>query len=136
MDLKKHFATDVEAEVEGVWHDLGEGGRLRIAHSSNPRWREAYRRVMGPYRQQIKRRTLSEDRIRALNIEVEAEAILVDWEGLEEDGKKVGKYTTEKAIRLLTDYPEFRRAVQELADDMTHYRNGAAEEDAADLGKS
>lgn len=135
MDLKQHFATDAEAEVEGVWHDLGDGARIRVARTGNPEYQQALRRVIGPYRLQMKRGTLSTDRLRALNIEIEAETILLDWEGLEEGGKKI-KYSTENAARLLEEYPDFRQVVQELADELTHYRNGAAEEDAEDLGKS
>lgn len=132
MDMKQ-FATDRDAETEGVWHDLGDGARIRVARAGNDRWKQAFRRVMGPYRQQIKRDALSEDRLRELSVEVEATTILVDWEGLEEGGEELD-YSAESAARLLTEYPEFRSTVNELADDMRHYRMNGIKEDADDLG--
>ena len=43
------------------------------------------------------------------------------WKGIKEDGKAI-KYSELEAIRLMTDYPDFRDQVQEIANDLETYK--------------
>ncbi len=124
-DLKKIFATDKKKEQEGAWVDFGEGIRIKIARIGNPRYQEEFQRVSGPYKRQMRRGTMRDEVAEKLLTKVMAKTIVLDWEGLEEDGKAV-KYSAEKAERILTDYPDLRDEIADLAKDIASFR---AEED-------
>ena len=58
----------------------------------------------------------------------EFEAIVLDWKGLEEDGKAV-PYNQANCIRILTDYKDFREQISEIANEMESFKI-AEDEDA------
>ncbi len=121
MDLKKEFGTNVKKEVEGVWCDFGEGCECLIARTGNPENRKAFEKIARPHRKRVRRGTLSDEVAEKISIQVTAESILLDWKGIEEDGKPV-KYSAKNAIKLLTAYRDFREQVNEFADDMNMFK--------------
>ena len=50
------------------------------------------------------------------------ECIILDWKGLEEDGKTV-KYSKAECTRILKEYKDFRDHVSELANSMELFKN-------------
>jgi len=127
FDIKKEYGTDEKKEVEGVWETLGEGCKVLVARTGNPKYEKVYNRITKPYRQQIKRDSLSEEKARDITIQLIAESVLLDWQGIEEDGKPV-KYSKKEAIRLLTKYKDFRNAVSELAGSIALFKSQEDEE--------
>ena len=121
MDIRKAFATSRELEEEGVWVDLGEGARLKIARIGNPANRDLMRRKMKPHRTALRADKLPEDILNRITIEVMAETILLGWEGLTEGGQPL-PYTRENAIQQLTELKDFRDQVADLSQDMTLFQ--------------
>ena len=127
FDIAKEFGTDESKEIEGVWEDMGNGCRLLIAREGNPKYKKAFTRMTKPYRQQIRRETLSDEKAEEITIKIMAETILLNWEGLEEDGNPV-EYSKAEAVRMLTKYRDFRNHVSELAGSISLFKQTEDEE--------
>lgn len=130
MDLNA-YRTDRAAEEEGVWVSLDGQTSVRVARSNSKRFAEALKKYRKPHLQAIRSGTLSEDQADAIIVAAVAEAVLLDWKGLKEDGKDVPA-TLENRIRVLTEYRDFRNVVAELAADMANFRTSEIEADAQD----
>lgn len=121
MDLKKEFATNKQYEQEGVWTDIGNGCSIKIARVGNEHYTALFRKLSKPYQNQIRRGTLPNDKAEDLLIQVMAESIVLDWKGLEEDGKPV-KYSRETCARILKEYKDFRELVSDLSNSLELFK--------------
>lgn len=135
MDIKKTYGTDKEKEKKGVWEDLGDGARVLVARIGNPNYRKIFEQLTKPYSKSIRRGTLSEEKATELIIKSLAKSVLLGWEGLKEDGKLL-KHSEAEAIRLMTEYPDFRDQVQEIANDLETYKIVEDEDTEKNSGKS
>lgn len=117
MDIGK-FKTDLNRELDGVWVDIGKEARLKIARIGNPAYKETFRRLAKPYQRQIRTGTLSDEVAERILAQSLAESVLLDWEGLEENGKPL-PYSKKAALDLLTNpqLKDFRDLVAELANE-------------------
>ena len=121
------FATDLTLEEEGVWVDIGEGAKLKVARVGNPNYQKRIRQLRAPYRSQIRQKSLPEDVSDKLVIQAFSECILLDWEGLEDDKGKPIKYSQENALELLTNLKDFRALVGEIAMEHETFRRAEVE---------
>ena len=121
MDIRKAYATNPIAENEGVWVELGEGAKIKVARSGNAANRRKLAKLMERHRAVLRSRNLPEDVLERIMIEVMAETILVGWDGIDEDGQPL-PYTVENADRLLTTYRDFRDQVSAIANDINLFR--------------
>lgn len=120
MDINK-FALDAKNEVEGVWKELGDGGRIKVAASNNPSFREMFRKKTEPYTDAIRRGLLDEATSEQIMLEVMAETILIDWSGITDGGKELPA-TKENKVALLKKFRPFRDLVASIADQMENFR--------------
>lgn len=129
MDIRKFFGTNERTEAAGTWVDIGHGARIRVARNTNPRYREKLRDVLRPYRGAITANALDDKTSHGLMARAFAGTVLLDWDGIEENGKPL-PFTVEDAERLLRDAPEFFRVVESFAADVGLFReqNEAAEQ--------
>jgi hypothetical protein len=128
MDLGRSYKTDADKELNGTWVDIGDGGSVKIARSGNKRYLELFQQKIKPHARAIRTKTLKNEVAEAILIDCMAQAILLDWAGLEDNGQPL-KYSTAEAKRLLTDYKDFRNLITELADDMETFRQEQLEDD-------
>jgi len=126
-DIKKIYGVDKEAEISGVWHDMGDGVRVKIARIGNPQYQKEFQRISKPYRNSIRRRSLSDEVAERLLIDAMAKCIVLDWDGLEEDGVPI-PYSVANAKRLLTEYRDFRDNINDFANEMEGFRQEEVEE--------
>lgn len=120
-DLKKMFGTDKTAEVEGVWQDIGDGVELLIARIGNPEYQKEFQRISKPHRRAIRRGHLSDSVAEKLLIKAMAKCILLDWKGLQEDGKDL-PYSYDNAVRILTEYRDLRDYVSDIANEIETFK--------------
>ena len=121
MDLAKKFGTDQKKEIEGSWFDIGQGARLLIARAGNRRYNEYLNKQIKPVRRQVRAGSLEDEAWDAIVDKCIAETILLGWEGIEENGVAV-QYSKDAALRFLTNYPDFRNMVLEIAQEIENYR--------------
>jgi len=121
MDVFKTFAVDKKKEVEGVWFDVAEGGRVKIARINNQAYRDAFRRRTVAAEQAVRLKVLDEASAERVLIDTLAEAILVDWEGFTAEGEEF-PYTFENAQTLLTELTVFRDFVVTCSDQLNAFK--------------
>lgn len=134
LDLKKSFGTDKALETDGKWFDIGDGARLKIARSNNHVYREELARLLQPYRATARAGVLKPAVLDPAMTRALARGVLKDWEGVSV-GEKVVKYSEEAAERLMTDFPDFRELVSELAEQRESYLAEEVEEGKGGSGK-
>lgn len=128
MDIKKTYGTSAALETEGVWVNLGGKARVKVARVGHPENRKLIQRLMKPHRVLLRNGNLPDDIMEKITIEAMAATVLLDWEGIEEDGKAV-PYTRENVTRLLADYKDFRDQIAEFATNIATFQ--AEQEEAA-----
>lgn len=129
MDFKKVYNFDKEACEQGRWFPF-RGAEVLVARSNSKRYRDAVKRHRAAFQSIIDARVpLSDDQIEKMTIEVAADAVLLGWRGFEEDGVEV-PYSRDNAVRLLTEHPEFRDDIANIANSEDNFRIKAAEADA------
>ena len=124
-DVKKIFGTNKTDEIEGKWNDIGDGIQILVARIGNPEYQKEFQRISKPHKRALRRGSLNDEVAERLLTKVMAKNILLDWEGLEEDGVAV-PYSYENAIRILTEYKDLRDYVSDIANEMESFK---AEED-------
>lgn len=135
MDLNR-FKTDANAENNGVWINLGEGARIKVARAGNRKNSDLFTRLTADpdYKRKEKMGTLTDEEYEPILLQCLAETILLDWEGFTEDGKPV-PYNRENAMRLLA-FRDFRRAVQDASAEAANFRAQTVAEATDALKKS
>lgn len=130
FDLKK-IETDLALEVSGAWtQDLGGGLKLKLARIGNRNYNRELAAV-------AKTRTDAfgnlefegDDEANEAFIRIVAKTVLLDWEGLEEEGVPV-QYSEDEAARIMQQYPEFMRLVTAQAKRLDLFRNKRIEDAA------
>lgn len=123
MDIRKAFAVDKSKELDGVWVQLDADTRILVARLGNERYRKVLREGMAPYRKAIKADTLSEDVQDKIMVDALVEGVLLDWEGMAENGKTL-PYSKDTARRLLSDpaLKDFRDFVVEVSNEQSLFK--------------
>ena len=125
------FKTNAAKEQNGVWVDIGEGAKLLVARVNNSHYRSVLLRRSKPVAAQMRTGTLPEDKARAILEQCYADAILLDWEGLEDDDGNALEYSKEQALELLR-MKDFFEMVENFAMNAELYR----EEQLNEMGNS
>ena len=128
MDIAKRFRTDEQAEVEGIWQNIGGGARLRLARLNNPRYRKLYQRLTRDYRAQLEMGLMPDEVHDPILCQCLAETVLLEWENIQFDGEEL-PYSKDNALHTLTQLKEFRDLVLRLAAGAEAYRKHLQEED-------
>jgi hypothetical protein len=133
MDLKKVFGTSAKLEVEGVVVDLGDGGWVKVARAGNPENRKMLKRLIAPHKAALRSDRLPDDVLEKLTIKAMSETILLDWGGLEDEGKPLPAYTKEQGVAYLTKYKDFRDQIAVFSADLALYQEASTEAAAGNL---
>lgn len=128
MDITQ-FKKDPAKEAEGVWIDGPEGCRFLIRSADAKQYRRALMRLS----RQVSPAKLRKDPDAQLRMVTQAmaEATILDWTGVEQDGKPLA-CTPENRLALL-QITELRELISTEAQDIANFRSEALEADAADL---
>lgn len=132
MDLNKTFKTDETLENEGKWVEIGEGCSLLIGRLGSDKYNKAFNDLSAPVRTQIRNNTLSESQAESLLVGSLARGVLLGWEGVFIDDVELG-YSEKNAIKILSEYKDFRKQVTDLASDMDQFRFEEIEEAGENL---
>jgi hypothetical protein len=129
MDVFQQYATDEKKEVEGVWVDLNDkGARVLVARAGNKKYARLFSREYEKHQRALESKTDEADALSdKLVVEIMAEAILLNWEGLSFKGQSL-PYSKENARKLL-GVKDFRTHISKVSNDFDAYR--VAQEQAA-----
>ena len=127
--------TDVNLETDGVWVDYLGGSRLLVARNNNSKYRSFISMKYKQHRMVIDRGGKEGDALaEKIQIEGIARHVLLDWEGVEVDGKPQ-KYTWELGQKALTEFSDFKTDVETFSNETTLYSAIAHEDDCTELKK-
>lgn len=127
MDIAKRYATSKKLETDGIWHELGDGAAIKVARWNNRRFNEIKRQLERKHRAEMKGGRMPDELGEKIIIEAIANAILLDWRGLEINGVKLPAYTPEEGVRVLSDTEqlnmgEFRDTIAAVSMDTNNFR--------------
>jgi len=121
MDVFKEFGTDAKKESEGVWHDVGGGGKILVARAGNRKHARLLSREVEKNQRTLDLKTDAADDVSDLiMIDVMAQTILLGWSGLKFKGADL-PYSTENA-KMLLGIKDFRALVSRVSNDLDNYR--------------
>ncbi len=122
-NLDGMFKTDIELEKNGVWFMLNEktGFLVRAFKAHNPRVKSAMAIHYKPYARQIEMGTLDISKQHEINVKLFLDVCLVDWKGIEIDGKDAA-CTKEVAAQFFISLPELFDTLWKYANDFNNYK--------------
>lgn len=123
-NLDKHFKTNPEFEKNGVWFELDDkiGFLLKPLNRGNPSVKAAFAKEYKPYARQIELGTLDEDTSLRIQIRLFIKSCMVDWKGIEMDGKAT-EYSADAAEILFTELPDLFTTLWNHVQDFKNYRD-------------
>lgn len=124
MDIKKSFGTNSTLENEGVWIELGDGASIKVARMGNKENKAILKKLIAPHKMAARNDKLADEIWDKITVESMAATILLDWKGIEDDGKPL-PYTKENATRLLTDYKDFREQVASFSSELALFQSNS-----------
>ena len=119
----------VEEKAAGTWFEYGEGAAFLIASNE----RTAYQRAVTKATRKYPPHKVKNDPAIQTEIAVAAaaEALLLDFKGLDEDGKAM-KNTLENRIKILK-VPTLRNWIADKATDLSNFQSEGEASDIAEL---
>lgn len=130
FDLKE-FTTDEEKELEGVWvyFDVEETQGLLIAYAENENFLKAFRKFPRGFQNRFRTGTVDRKTDKRTFHKLLSETILLDWKGISNEGKPLGKYTPKLAMDYMGQYKKFVKFVWETANEEALYVKEQQEDD-------
>lgn len=125
--------VDPQLEQSGVWVEYDETTKFLIGSLNSPRYRKVYREALDKARS-VKRSRMTDEQSDAINIEVMAKAVLLDWQGVNMDGA-IYPATDENKIYVLTNCPQVREFVVARSTNFELFKRETVEEAKAQLGE-
>lgn len=126
LDIKKTFATNVAAEVNGSEIEYS-GTKFIIARAGNPKYSRMLSKMVEKHQKQLDQKDDAADALSdKILIDVLAHTILLGWDVLDFDGKPL-PYSLANA-KMILGYKDFRKEVAKMADDIDNYREKVEEE--------
>lgn len=131
MELNS-IKTDKIKETEGVVHHIGGGGWVKVARMNNSKFMVLVKEAKREIELSNSLITLSpEEDARKFNV-ILAKSILVEWGGIEEDGKDL-PCTLENKIRVLEEISVLKELVLKIATEFENFKIKADEVDSGNL---
>lgn len=131
MDLRKAFGTNHELEQKGVWIAYDDSCAFLIARigGSNDVFSRRVNALLKPYRHQVQADTLPPERYQSIAMTAFVETVLLDWKGVELDGKELS-FSKENATNLFKELPDLFNDLFTQAKNTANFREFELEEDA------
>lgn len=132
--VKQDYATDKKAEVEGAWVRLRSNAfDVLVARNTSPRYIEELKRQMRPFTSNGRlQQNAPTEKIEHALCKAMAKTLLLGWR---EDADKEAHYDEATAYSWLSENPDFRNEISEIAETMAVFRKEQQEEDAKNSPK-
>ncbi len=123
-NLDKFFKTNEEQEKNGVWYDISSdtGFLVRAFKPNNPQVKGAIATHYKPYARQIEMGSIEDKKSLEIQVKVFVKACLVDWKGVEIDGKDT-PYSPDIAIKFFVALPDLFSTLWTHCNDFKNYRD-------------
>lgn len=143
MNLFKTFKTNATLETDGIWLEYGQNSkgepiRIRISRAggSNVRFAKVMERITRPHKKALELGVLDNSVAQRLFQEGYAEAVVLDWTGVEDENDQPLPFSREAVVKLFQDLPELFRDIKEQADNSQLFREHVRSSDLGNSGMS
>jgi hypothetical protein len=129
-NLDSLFKTSESIEQEGVWFEVATGVAFlikRFGGYNSPKIKSALTKYYKPYARQIENGTMDQAKEKEIMVKVFVESCVLDWKGIEIDGKAT-PFSIAECVNVLTALPEMSDLLVQYASDYKNYKE--------DLGNS
>lgn len=138
VSLYKQFGTNKEAEVKGVWVEIGgfeEGDKnpaFKLARmgKSNKKYTKELERAMKPHRKAMQLDLLNENVAEKVMMETFVKTVLLDWRNVKNEKDKTEKFSFDNAIKLFKDLPDLYAVLLEQSSEASLFREIELEGDS------
>jgi len=144
VSLSSQFATDKQAEVDGVWVEYGAnkdgsvpGFKISRMSKANKKYTKALERATRPHRRAIELETMNNDLAERLFMEVFVDTVLLDWRNVslsdvsgEKKAEGYADYSKANALSLFERLNELYDDLQEKAKKASLFRDETLEGEA------
>jgi hypothetical protein len=123
-NLDSLYKTDTKLESEGIWLNLSSNvGFLvkRFGGSNSPKVKAAMARLYKPFARMIENDTMPEAEQKRIMIRIFVEASVIDWKGIEIDGK-LTPYSSDIAVKFFENLPEVFDTIMKYASDYANFK--------------
>lgn len=120
MDIFSSFATDEKLENEGKWFPLSKTAKVLVARSGNPKYVALLRAKMKEAQLDLTSGEEADQLAEGILIEVMAESILLNWEGLTYQGKEAP--VSRAMAKTFLGVKDFRRKISLLSENFDAFR--------------
>jgi hypothetical protein len=123
-NLDSLFKTSTKHEADGVWFEVSSDiGFLvrRFGGANSPKVKLAMAKLYKPYARMIENDTMPENDQKRIMIKVFVESSVIDWKGIEIDGK-AAEYSVETAVKFFESLPEVFEALMKYATDFANFK--------------
>ena len=116
--------VDIDQSEKGTWVDYDEKVSFLIARDGNKPYQNALKKMYKFHKRAIENSTMSNEKADDLLCEIVSKHILLDWKGINSEGKPF-LYTPENSYELLStpDYFEIREWIALESKNMENYRS-------------
>lgn len=130
MKLEK-FKSNLQNENAGVWMELGEGARVKLARINSKPYRKELVEKMKPHRVALDNGVLDEEISKRIIAECMANHIIKDWEGFTLNGEPY-VYSKQHVIDVLMDetFVDLANLLISLAENKANFDQQVEEADA------
>ena len=111
-----------------AWIEGPEGSRFHIRSTESQQYRS---RILTLGRQNAHRLKRDSNLQQKITVEAMADTILIDWEGITDNGEALP--CTDETKRAILQIPEIRDLIATESQDLANFRKEGAASDAADL---
>jgi hypothetical protein len=112
---------------DGIWSPEYEGATFKIAYAGNVTFARVKDRIERPHRRNIEKNQVDPKDQRKWMIRALAEAILLDWKGVEDESGQPVPYSAKAGITALTNDESFREFVMNFSMELSNYRDADKE---------
>jgi len=124
-NLDALFKTSKELEKSGRWYEINDRTSFlvkRYGGSNSKKLEESFAKHYRPYAAIIERNGLPEEKTNEILATIFVESCLIDWKGIDIDGKKDVPYNQELAIKLFQLLPDLLKTLMEYAQQPGYYK--------------
>ncbi len=130
-NLYELLETDSNAEEEGIWVEISDGVRIKIASTDSKRYREKVIQLLKPYRKILQAGgRIPDNKQEQIAIDSIVDGLLLDWDGVTDRKGKVLDFSRDNALKVVTELKKFRELIAEIAGEAETF-NKQALRDAA-----
>ena len=119
MDIFKTYATDDVKEQDGIWRELGDG-KILVARAFNTQHAKYFSTQVEAHKRLLDSKTPEADKMSdKIVIDAMSKFVFLGFENLQYNGKPL-ENNLETRVMLL-QHKDFRRVVNEIAQDHNNY---------------